>query len=302
MDKMLFQLELPTAVAKAKEDLGVNNLWKYLRYIRMFMERSKLVYKGQDISYPVYNTLLWQGAVALVKDKILGLVIASIDSGKKDYNGYYTEVNVSAENGYKRTGVKVGEECIIMYHDSTRIAPIIYIWAIANEVIAREDIIRQQDNMLRKPILVDGVGEDFDNSMVKASNVLSGVSFITKKSKKSKANVMDSDGIEVLNLQVGNAYKGAELWTSRKNLEELICDYLGYSTAKNEKKERVNVPETMNENSIGMTFYEAYLYYQHKAVDECREKLGEELEFIELLKKPEEMEDKEDVSDENEVD
>ena len=42
MNKMLFEVQLPLVIAKAKEDLGVNNIWKYLRYIRMFTERSKL--------------------------------------------------------------------------------------------------------------------------------------------------------------------------------------------------------------------------------------------------------------------
>ena len=44
--------------------------------------------------------------------------------------------------------------------------------------------------------------------------------------------------MEVLSLQVGNSYKAPEVWASRKNLEEMICDYLGYVTAKNEKRER----------------------------------------------------------------
>lgn len=303
MDKMLFEVQLPLEIAKAKEDLGINNIWKYLRYIRMFKERSRLVDKktAVDISYKVYEILLWNGVVALVNDKILGCIACKVDSGKKDANGNYTQVDVSGENNYKKRNVKVGEECVLMYHDSTRIPPIIYIWAIANEVITRENIIRQQDMMLSKPILVDGVGEEFDNGMVKASNVLSGVAFINRKGKKTKQNVMDNDGMEVLNLQVGNAYKGAELWGSRKNLEELICDYLGYVTAKNEKKERVNLSETNNENSIAMTFYEDYLIHQRKAVEDAQ-KIGIELEFTELLKKPEEKEETEDVGDENEMD
>lgn len=294
--KMLFEVQAPLVLAKAKEDLGVNNIWKYLRYIRMFLDRSRLEYDGKDISYAVYNTLLWSGKVALVKDKIMGLVVAKIIDGKKNYNNEYETIDVEAENGYKRKNVEVGKDAIVIYHDTTRIAPIIYIWAIANEVIAREDIIRTQDNMLRKPIMVDGVGEDFDNGMVKASNVLSGVSFINSK-KKGKQNVMDAQGLEVLNLQVGNAYKGSELWASRKNLEELICDYLGYSTVKNEKRERVNVPEVMNENSVGMTFFESYEFYQRKAVEDAKKVFDGELKYTLLLKKPiEEKEEKEDVS------
>ena len=302
MSKMLFQLDLPLIVAKAKEDIGVNNIWKYLRYIRMFTERSRLVSKGKDISYAVYNTLLWKGEVALCKDKILGIVVAQIVSGKKNHNDEYEFVDVEAENKYKRKNLEVGKDCVIMYHDSTHIPPIIYIWAIANEIISREDIIRTQDNMLRKPILVKGIGEEQDNAMVKASNVLSGVSFINTKQGKKSSNVMQQEDIEVLNLQVGNSYKAPEVWASRKNYEELICDYLGYVTAKNEKRERVNVSETNNENSIAMTFYESYLYYQHKAVQECNDLLGEELEFTELMKKPEEREETKNVRKENEMD
>ena len=303
MSKMLFEVQLPLDIAKAKEDLGINNIWKYLRYIRMFKERSRILDKdkGVDLSYKTYENLLWSGITAFVKDKILGVVVCKVDSGVKDANGNYIKVDVSGDNGYKKRNCVVGEECVLMYHDSTRIPPIIYIWAIANEIITRENIIRQQDMMLSKPILVDGVGEEFDNGMVKASNVLSGVAFLNRKGKKTKQNVMDNDGLEVLNLQVGNAYKGAELWGSRKNLEELICDYLGYVTAKNEKKERVNLSETNNENSIAMTFYEDYLLHQRKAVEDA-EKIGIHLEFIELLKKPEEKEETEDVGDENEVD
>ena len=297
--KMLFELQAPLVIAQAKEDLGVNNIWKYLRYIRMFLDRSRLEVNGKDISYAVYNALLWSGKVALVKDKILGVVVAKIVEGKKNYNNEYETIDVEAENGYKRNNVKVGVDAIVIYHDNTRIAPIIYIWAIANEIISREDIIRTQDNMLRKPIVVEGVGEDFDNGMVKASNILSGVALINSK-KKGKQNVMESQGLEVLNLQVGNAYKGAELWQSRKNLEELICDYLGYSTVKNEKRERVNVPEVMNENSVGMTFFESYEYYQRKAVEEAKSVLGVELKYTLLLKKPvEEKEENEDVSNED---
>ena len=290
--KMLFQVQLPLEIAKVKEDLGINNIWKYLRYIRMFLERNSMTYKGKDISYSVYNRLLWDGVVAFCKDKIMGLVVAKVVEGKKDFNDNYEYVTVEAENGYKKKNLKVGTDCVLVYHDSTRVPPIIYLWAIANEVITREDIIRTQDNMLRKPILVDGVGEDFDNAMVKTSNVLSGVSFINRKGKAKKNNVMVDEGMEVLNLQVGNSYKGAELWASRKNFEELICDYLGYTTVKNEKRERMNTLEVNNENSVGMTFYESYMYNQKQGKEDIMNVLGEEVEIIDHLKKPE-VEEKE---------
>lgn len=301
MSKMLFELSLPTEIAKAKEDLGIDNLWKYLRYIRMFMERSRMEYEGKDVSYTFYNNLLWGGVTALVKDNIIGLVIAKVVDGKKNVNGDYDTVDLEAENGWKRKNVKVGKDCVLCYADETRIPPIIYIWALANEVISIEDIIRTQNNMLRKPILVDGIGADLDDAMVRASNVLSGVAFINKKGGKSKSNVMDANGMEVLNLQVGNSYKGAELWASRKNYEEFICDYLGYPTAKNEKRERVNVSETNNENSIGMTFYASYDAMQRKCVEEAKSVLDIDLVYTELISKPEESEGNENGSDENEV-
>ena len=300
MSKMLFEVQLPPAIAQAKEDLGVNNIWKYLRYIRMFLERCSMKCKGVDISYSVYNKLLWNGVVAFVKDTILGLVACKVVDGVKDQNGNYLTVNVEAENNYRKRNLKVGVDCCLLYHDTTRIPPIIYIWAIANEIITREDIIRTQDNMLRKPILVDGVGEDFDNAMVKTSNVLSGVSFINRKG--SKKNVMDTNGMEVLNLQVGNSYKGAEVWSSRKNYEELLCDYLGYTTVKNEKRERMNTTEVVNENSIGMTFFESFCFNQDEAKESIKNILGEEVEITYHLKREEPKEETKDVSNENEMD
>ena len=295
MTKMLFQLSLPIDIAKAKEDMGINNIWKYLRYIRMYLERTSYIVEGVDLSYQVYNTLLWNGVVALVEDKILGTVVCKIVNGKKDANDNYIKVDVEAENGYKRKNVDVEKECVIIYSDVTRIPPIIYLWAIANEIIAVEDIIRSQDNMLRKPILIKGIGEDSDNATVKASNVLSGVSYIQSKSKGK--NVMDSQDMEVLNLQVGNSYKAPELWNGRKNREELICDYLGYTTVKNEKRERMNTTEVTNENSVGMTFYESFIYLQNKSKDEMKSKFNKNVEIIEHIKRPEvKEEEKEDVS------
>lgn len=295
MSKMLFQLYKPFDIAKAKEDIGINDLWRYLRYIRMFMERCAYIVDNVDLSFPVYNILLWDGVVAFVKDNVLGVIACKVIDGKKDPNGNYVKVDVEGENGYNKKGLVVNKNCVLLYSDFTRIPPILYIWAIANEIISREDIIRTQDNMLRKPIMVDGVGADFDDSMVKISNVLSGVSFINRKKKGSKTNVMDTNGLEVLNLQVGNAYKGAEVWASRKNYEELMCDYLGFTTVKNEKRERMTNNEVNNENSVGMTFYESFMYLQNRSKDEIKKVLNSEVEIKELIHKPEEKEYKEDV-------
>ena len=154
--------------------------------------------------------------------------------------------------------------------------------------------------MLRKPILVDGIGEDFDNGMVKASNVLSGVSFINRKQGKKGNNVMQQEGLEVLNLQVGNSYKGAELWASRKNLEELECDYMGYTTVKNEKRERMTNMEVNNENSVGMTFYESFIFNQDECVKNVQDKLGFTLEVVNHLKRPEQEEPKEEQQNDSE--
>lgn len=292
--KMLWEVALPPALAKAKEDLGVGNIWKYLRYYRMFIERFLLKHDGKNISYPVYNNLLWSGVVAFYNDKVSGLQVCRVSNGIKDANGDYVKVDIEGENGYKQKNLKVGEDVVLMYADGTRIPPVVYIWAIANEIISREDIIRTQDNMLRKPILIDGVGEDLDNALVKASNVLSGVAFMNRKGKKNKDNVMNDKEMEVLNLQVGNSYKGRELWDSRKNYETLICDYLGYTTVKNEKAERMNTTEVEHENSIGNTFYASCLELQKLAIKQVREVFGIELELVELLKQ--EKEETENVS------
>lgn len=286
MSKMLFELNAPLYLAKAKEDLSKNNIWKYLRYYRMYLERFSLKYNGENITRIVEDKLFWSGKVALVKNNVYGLIVANIDNETIDPNGKVIKVDVSAENNWKAKGLKVGEDCIILYADETHIPPVLYIWAIANKIIDREDIIDTQDNMLRKPIMVDGVGEDFDNALVKASNVLSGVAWFNSKSKKNKDNVMADKPLEVLNLQVGNAYKSPELWDGRKHFEELICDYMGYTTVKNEKKERMNTDEVNNENSIGKTFYLSAVNLHKEGVKNAS-KIDVKIEFEEVLKQNE---------------
>ena len=297
--KMLWELKAPTIIAQVKEDFSLNNIWKYLRYYRMYLERFALKHDGKDITRRIENLLFWRGKVALCNDEVFGLIVAEIDRETTNPNGEIISVDVSAENGYKRKNLKVGKDVVILYADETRIAPVLYIWAIANEVITREDIIRTQDNMLRKPILVKGVGEDFDNALVKASNVLSGVAWFNEKSKKGKDNVMSADEMEVLNLQVGNAYKGAELWDSRKHFDELLCDYIGYVTVKNEKRERVNTLEVENENSVGRTFYNSAVRLHEDCVKEVQEVLGKTIEFTKMLEIDKEV--KEDGGNEENV-
>lgn len=272
MTKMLWELKAPLAIAKAKEDMSLNNIFKYLRYYRMYLARFnwKLLFNNTetDITKRIENLLFWRGKVALVKDLAYGVVVCEIDETRSVYdpNGKIIKVSVSAENGYKKSNLKVGEDVIILQADETGYAPVLYIWAIANEIIDKEDIIKQQDNMLRKPILVTGEGEELDNAMVKVMNILSGIQFINVNPKAKNTNVMLDKPAEVLNLQVGNAYKGSELWDSRKHFEELICDYLGYTTVKNEKKERMNTDEVNNDNSVGNTFYKSALYQREMAV------------------------------------
>ena len=290
MAKMLWELKAPLVIAQAKEDMSLNNIFKYLRYYRMFIERYKWTYKGQDLTNRIEQKLFWRGKVALCKDPVFGLVVAEIDAEKTDPNGNIVSVSVSAENGYKRKNLEVGKDVVILYSDETRFAPVLYIWAIANAIIEREDIIKQQDNMLRKPIVVTGEGAELDNVMTKMNNVLSGVEWFNLNPKqKGGDNILTSKPLEVLNLQVGNAYKGKELWESRGKLEELIKDYLGYSTVNNEKKERMITAEVNQSTSICDTFYKSATYLREDCVNKVKEVLQEELELEKILEQKKEV-------------
>lgn len=291
MSKMLWELKAPLAIAKAKEDMGLDNIFKYLRYYRMYIERFKWVYKDKDLTRRIENLLFWRGKLAFIKDQVFGLLVCEIDSEKVDPNGEIVSVDVSAENGYKKKNLKVGEEAVILYADETRFAPVLYIWAIANEVLLREDIIRQQDNMLRKPIVVAGEGAELDNAMAKIGNVLSGVEWFNLNPKTKKdGNILLDKGLEVLNLQVGNAYKGKELWESRGKLEELIKDYLGYSSVNNQKKERMINAEVSQSQSISDTFYKSAVSLKEKAKEQIKSVLGEEIKLEKILEQEKEEE------------
>lgn len=274
MSKMLFETWLKPAIAKAKEDMGVNNIWKYLRYYRMFMERFSWKSDKKDLSYQIENTLFWRGQCMIVKTSLYGAVVCEIDdkSMKKDPNGNVISVSGTALDGQtKYKDMVVGKDCIIMYNDSSKLPPVLYVWAMANEIIEIHDIIKQQNNMLRKPIMVAGEGASFDNAVNKVMNVLSGVAWFNFNDRKGKGNSMTPEQpVEVLNLQVGNAYKGIELWDNVKHYEEYICDYLGYTTTKNEKRERMNTLEITNENSIGITFFKAQVNCRLKAIEEAK--------------------------------
>lgn len=289
MSKMLWEVKAPLVIAKAKEDMGLDNIFKYMRYYRMFLERFGWKIDGQDLTRRIEDKLFWRGKVALLKDAVFGVIVAEIDTESVDPNGNILKVSVSAENGYKKRNLEVGKDVVILYSDYTRLAPVLYIWAIANKVIEREDIIDTQDNMLRKPILVAGEGAELDNAMSKINNVLSGVEWFNLNPKNSKeGNILMDKGIEVLNLQVGNAYKGKELWESRGKFEELIKDYLGYSSVNNQKKERMIQAEVSQSQSICDTFYKSSVMLREDCVESIKKVLGGEVEFIKNLEEKEE--------------
>ena len=293
MSKMLWELKAPLVIAKAKEDMGLDNIFKYMRYYRMFLERYKWTYKDQDLTNRIESKLFWRGKVALIKDPVYDLVVAEIDAEKTDPNGNIVEISVSAENGYKRKNLKVGKDAVILYSDETRFAPVLYIWAIANQIIEREDIINQQDNMLRKPILVTGEGAELDNAMAKMSNVLSGVAWFNLNPKnKIDAKLNMDKSMEVLNLQVGNAYKGKEVWESRGKYEELIKDYLGYSSVNNQKKERMIQAEVSQSASVCNTFYKSSTKLREDAKNQTSVlHLEDELKFEKILEEEKEVEE-----------
>ena len=289
MSKMLWEPWVNVGIAKAKEDMGVNNIFKYLRYYRMFLERFTWKDKsnGKDLTYPIEKTLFWRGQVMLVKTSLYGIVVCEIDdkSWELDQNGDPIKVSGTALDGKTKYNKQViGKDCIILYSDSSHLPPVLYIWSLANEILNVQDIIQQQNNMLRKPIMVSGEGAGFDNAVNKVMNVLSGVAWFNYNDRKGKSgNAMSSENpVEVLNLQVGNSYKGIELWDNHKHYEEFICDYLGYTTTKNEKRERMNTLEISNENSIGMTFYKGQVKERQDA-RKNGEKIGIDLEFGKLL-------------------
>ena len=293
---MLWELKMPIEIARFKEQLGLSDLYKHLRYFKMFMERFKVYNREVDLSFRLFYKYLFRGKIAIVKDPVYGLVIVDIDDKKSkvDPNGKIVEVDVRGENGYSKKNLRVGKDVVISYYDETHIPPFLYLWGMVNRILDKEDIIRQQDNMLRKPIVITGEGVEFDNAMNNAMNVLSGVAWISTKAnnKGNKGkNIMSDKPMEVLNLQTNNAYKGAELWDSRKHLEELVCDYLGYTTTKNEKRERMNEKEVVNENSIGQTFYKACVKSLEDLKKDVKSVLGEDLTIVKLLEESEVTED-----------
>lgn len=297
---MLWELKAPLAIAKAKEDMGLDNIFKYLRYYRMYIDRVRWKYKDEDLTNRIENLLFWRGKVAICKDAVLGLIVGEIDTEATNPNGSIVKVSVSAENGWKKKNLEVGKDVVILYADQTRFAPVLYIWAIANEILMREDIIKTQDNMLRKPIIVGGEGAGLDEAMTKMENILSGVAWFNYNPKnKGGNNILSDKALEVLNLQVGNAYKGKELWESRGKFEDLIKDYLGYTTVNNQKKERMIQAEVSQSESICNTFYKSAMQMKDECVKQVKSVLGEELELEKMLEQEKEVQDN--GSEENKV-
>lgn len=293
MDKMLWEVKAPLWVGAVKEDIGLGNLYKYVRYFDMFLSRFTEKVNGVDYTWSIEYNLLWSGKVCLCMDKALTkLMVLKIDTEYKDANGNITKVDASGENGYKRKGLVVNQDCVIIYADSTRLPPIIYLWCIANQIIDIESIIVQQNNMLRKPILISGSGEAFDNAMNNLANVLSGVEFINTKSKKSKAdNIMSDNEMVVLNLQTNNSYKGAELWQSHAHYEDFIRDYLGYPSVNNEKRERMITDEVNQTQAFAKANYDSSVYNREQGFKMAKEVLGVDIEFNKVLKWEEQKEE-----------
>lgn len=260
----LYEPWIETRVANLKEQFGNDNIFRYMRYYKMFMSQYGWYFTidGEEVDYShlIQYERLFHSKIAFCKSPAYGLLVGTIaDSDLKDAkrnpNGFITKVKVRFKDGTDKN-CTVGKDCVIMESDSTGLPPFLYLYFIASKILEKEDIISQQDNMLRKPILVAGEGEELDNALNNLANVMSGVAGFNFNPKKGKGrgNILTEKSLEVLNLQVGNAYKGAELWDSRKNYEELICDYMGYVTVKNEKKERLNSLEVTKANSVASTF------------------------------------------------
>ena len=308
MSKMLWELQLPVDIALAKENLSKNNIWKYMRYFAMFMSRYRLIAKDpitnaeKDISYDYFSKILFAGRTGLINDPVYGLCVGRLSEEKEDASGQMLSVTFEFDNGKTKHGLKVGKDVVVAYADMTRLPPILYLIAIAGKILDKEAIIDQQDNMLRKPIVVTGEGEDFDNAVNNAQNVLSGIEWINTKrkgGKNRKGTILDTSEMQVLNLQLGNAYKGSELWDSRKHYEELLCEYMGYTTTKNEKKERMNTTEVENDNSIGKTLGQSSERCIRDMIENARKVLGVEIRLEKILDDTKEEEVKDNGSKEN---
>lgn len=293
MTKMLWEIQAPLSIAKAKEDLGVDNIWRYLRYYKMYMARFKWVVGDKDYTNAIEKILFWRGIVCLSYDKIAKkLVVLEVDGDPiVDESGMIVKVSGKGENNYSKKGLVVGKDCIIIRADSTQIPPVLYIWNIANKIVEIEDIIKTQNNMLRKPIVLYGVGEDLDNSLNTMDSVMSGVGVIATKNKKGKT-ILDEEQVGVLNIEKANSYRGKELWESYNKYEEIIKDYLGYRSVNNAKKERMITDEVNQSNDVCDTFYKDSVSLREDGVKNVNSLFNIDLKLIKNLEgKEEEMKD-----------
>lgn len=283
------EVSLPTIQAKTKEAVGMFSLFQYLRYYQMFLGRFKSKSGEVDLTNRIEKLLFERGVCGLYKDPAYDYpLVLEVNLKKKDPNGNYITVDAKGENGYELKDKKVGEEIFLIWSDSSHIAPLLYIIGIATKILEKEDIIDQQDNMLRKPILIYGTGEKLDNAMNKLANLLSGVQFINLADKKSgkagkDSTIFDQDGLEVLNLESGQAYKGDKLWESRDNYEALIRDYLGYPSVNSDKKERLINAEVDKTTAFAEVRYNDDLYNRQKGY-ELAKKGGINIEVEPILK------------------
>ena len=144
--------------------------------------------------------------------------------------------------------------------------------------------------MLRKPIVLYGLGEELDNSLNTLDSVMSGVGVIAKK-KKGKT-ILDDEQIEVLNIEKANSYRGKELWESYNKYEEIIKDYLGYRSVNNAKKERMITDEVNQSNDVCDTFYKDSVSLREDGVKNVNSLFNIDLKLIKNLEeKEEEMKD-----------
>ena len=74
-------------------------------------------------------------------------------------------------------------------------------------------------------------------------------------------------------------------------IEELIKDYLGYTSVNNQKKERMIQAEVNQSTSICKTFYDSSVELREKCKEDISKVLGIDCEFIKILKEEEVKED-----------
>ena len=295
----LYEPWIQPNVAQLKENLGADTVYRLLRWYKMYMARYGWIVtidgREKDVSRLVEYATLFNSRIVFVRSQAYGLLVGTVsdkdlEGAKRNPNKELTKVTVTFKDGTTQK-CTVGKDCVIMESDVTGLPPFLYLLRVALLICEKEDIINQQDNMLRKPIVIAGEGEELDNALNNLANVMSGVAgfnYNPKKKGAGKGNILAEKAIEVLNLQVGNAYKGSELWDSRKHYEEFICDYLGYTTVKNEKKERMNTNEVVKDNSIGQTVRKSADEIRERAVKETKSVLGIDIKLIKRLEEVEE--------------